>query len=299
MIILGNTNSDFTLNNGTGVVTLANSLNRESTVYYDIIVVVRDNGTPSFSTQVSISIVVTAINEFTPTFTNNGFYNMTLNEDVAIGTTVLTTHAHDSDSGDQGHVVYSMVSGDVDGTFQLGVETGEIVLKKALNFEERSFYRLVVRATDSASGSNVAKYSDAVVNITIHDLNDNTPVCFENFKVVQLLESAVVGTTVFKANCTDSDSADSGSLSYQIVTGNDDMKFNVTSSGDVNLISSLSFEVTSRYNLIVAVRDAGIPSKSINISLTIDIQPVNEFVPTFAEGNYYQVDLLENITLGK
>jgi hypothetical protein len=296
---LGNTNNDFTINNATGVISLARSLNSESTVHYDLIILVSDGGTPKRSSQVSISIVVTAINEFTPTFANNGFYNITLNEDVAVGTTVLTVHAQDSDSGEQGHVIYTLVSGDVGGVFQLGVKTGEIVLKRALDFETNSFHNLIIRASDSSTPSSLAKSSDATVNITITDLNDNPPVCQENFKVLTLLESTVVGTIVFKANCSDSDSANSGSLSYQILTGNDEMKFNVTPSGDVILVSALNIEHTSMYNLILMVMDAGVPSKSNSISLTIDVQPVNEYVPTFAQGNHYQLDVLENITIGK
>ncbi|KAK3732012.1 hypothetical protein QZH41_016882, partial [Actinostola sp. cb2023] len=294
-ITAGNTNSDFTINASTGVISLVNSLDGETTVYYDLVVLVSDQGTPQLTSEVKISIAVQAVNEFTPTFANNGFYNVTLNEDVAMGTTVLTVSAHDSDSDRQGDVSFAIISGNDAGMFELGVTTGAIVLKKALDYELHSFYSLVIRASD---GANLVKYSDATVNITIVDLNDSPPVCRERYKLTALLESTVTGTVVFKSNCTDSDSHNNALLSYHLTKGNEEGKFNVTSSGDVILINSLNSEQTSVYNLVVMVADAGSPSLSCNITLTINIQPVNEFVPTFAEGNLYDLYVLENITLG-
>lgn len=295
--LLGNTNSDFAINSSTGVISLTRSLDRETTKYYDIIVTVSDHGSPKLTTQINLGIAVTPINEFKPNFTKD-VYNVTLNEDVAIGTTVLTLTAHDSDSDSQGDITFEIVDGNKANMFLLGAKTGDIVLKKRLDYELQSSYSLLIRATDGAS-SALIKHSDVRVNLTIIDLNDNAPLCTERYKVIALLESTIKGTLIFKANCTDSDSSGNSLLSYDIITGNNEGIFNVTSSGDVMTIGGLDSERTSMYNLVVMVKDAGSPPLSCNITLTVSIQPVNEFVPMFASGDLYQLDVLENITLGK
>lgn len=271
-------------------------MDRETLTYYDLVILVSDSGTPQLSAQINIAIIVTPINEFPPNFTKNGFYNVTINEDTAVGTTLVTVTAHDSDSGKQGDIMFTMVSGNEQDMFQLGVKTGSIVLKRALDYEMQPEYSLVVRATDGAA-SGLVKYTDARVNVTVIDLNDNAPICIVREKVIALLETTIKGTVIFSANCSDSDSNSNALLSYQLV--NEQGKFNVTSSGDIMLINNLDIESTSLYNLVVMVTDAGSPTLSCNITLTVSVRPVNEYVPTFAVGDFYQLDVLENITLGK
>lgn len=257
-----------------------------------------DNGSPQLANQINLAIAVTPNNEFTPNFTKNGFYDVTINEDTAVGTILVTVTAHDSDIGNQGDVTFKIISGNENDMFQLGVKTGAIVLKKALDYELQSSYNLVVRASDGAL-SGLMKYTDATVNITIIDLNDNAPVCIVRDKVIALLETTVKGTNIFTANCTDSDSNNNTLLSYSLVEGNEQGKYNVTSSGDVILINDIDIESRSIYNLVVMVTDAGSPPLSCNITLTVSVLPVNEYVPTFATGNLYQLDVLEDITLGR
>ena len=280
------------------MVSLSNALNRESQVYYDLIITLTDNGSPTLSSEVTIYIIVTAINEYTPTFTQNGFYNASVNEDTPVGTTLVTVQALDGDSGLQGFVTYSISSGNVGNVFLLDSSDGTLTLRRPLDYEAVSQYSLTVLASDNAPAP-LTKWSLATVNITVLDLNDNAPSCSPIVEVVSLLESAAVGTVVFTANCTDPDS--NSVLTYTIAHGNDQNKFNVSSSsGEVRLNMTLNIEEESLYNLLLTVWDSGSPAKSTNISVTVNVLPVNEHAPTFiASDRLYEIDVLENITLGK
>ena len=281
----------------TGILSLSSSLNRESQVYYDVIINVTDGGSPQMYSEVPIYVIVTAINEYTPTFTQNGFYNLSVTEDTPVGTTLLRVQAQDGDSGVQGLVSYSITSGNEDNSFLLSSNDGSLTLRKLLDHEGHSQYSLTVRASDNAPAP-LTKWSLATVNITVMDLNDNAPSCSQSAEVVLLLESTVVGTVVFTANCTDIDSA--SLLSYHISQGNDKGKFNVSSSGEVRLNKPLNIEDESLFSLLLTVSDSGSPVKDTNISVTVSVLPVNEHAPVFiADDQLYQIDVLENITLGK
>lgn len=281
----------------TGILSLSSSLNRESQVYYDLIINVTDGGSPQMSSEVPIYVIVTAINEYTPTFTQNGFYNLSVTENTPVGTTLLTVQAQDGDSGVQGLVSYSITSGNKDNSFLLGSSDGSLTLRKLLDHEGHSQYSLTVRASDNAPAP-LTKWSLATVNVTVLDLNDNAPSCTQSAEVVLLLESTVVGTVVFTANCTDIDSA--SLLSYHISQGNDKGKFNVSSSGEVRLNKPLNIDDESLFSLLLTVSDSGSPVKNTNISVTVSVLPVNEHAPMFiADDQLYQIDVLENITLGK
>ena len=293
----GNTNSTFMVDSTTGILSLSSSLNRESQVYYDLIINVTDGGSPQMYSEVPIYVIVTAINEYTPTFTQNGFYNLSVTEDTPVGTTLLRVQAQDGDSGVQGLVSYSITSGNEDNSFLLSSSDGSLTLRKLLDHEGHSQYSLTVRASDNAPAP-LTKWSLATVNITVLDLNDNAPSCSQSAEVVLLLESTVVGTVVFTANCSDIDSA--SLLSYHISQGNDKGKFNVSSSGVVRLDKPLNIEDESLFSLLLTVSDSGSPVKDTNISVTFSVLPVNEHAPLFiADDHLYQIDVLENITLGK
>ena len=68
----------------------------------------------------------------------------------------------------------------------------------------------------------------------------------------------------------------------------------------MHLHAHLNIEEKSLYNLLLTVSDSGSPVKSSNILVTVSVLPVNEHAPTFvASDQLYQIDVMENITLGK
>lgn len=146
----GNTNSTFSVDSNTGILSLSAALNLESQAYFDLIIAVSDNGSPQLSTQVTAYIVITAVNEFAPIFTRNGFYNLSVPEDTPVGTSLVTVQAQDEDSGKQGMVFYSLSIGNEDGMFLLDPNLGNLILRKPLDREARSRYSLTVRASDNA-----------------------------------------------------------------------------------------------------------------------------------------------------
>ena len=70
-----------------------------------------------------------------------------------------------------------------------------------LDYETIKEYQLTVRATDSVSG----ELSDVLLNISIEDVNDNSPQFVRPVYKADVGETAQVGTSVTKVEATDRD----------------------------------------------------------------------------------------------
>ena len=107
------------------------------------------------SGMLEISIVVTDINDNSPQFEQSA-YHVIVEEDVEMGQSLLNVSAFDADEGVNGKVVYgfakqtlSSVAGSI---FQINSATGEIVIRKGLDYEKDSNYLLLVTAKDMGPG---------------------------------------------------------------------------------------------------------------------------------------------------
>ena len=96
---------------------------------------------------------------------------MSVPENQAVGTVVVSVSAPDADSADttDGRVIYAVASG-ATALLTLGSATGDVLLAGELDYETATVHTLVVTATD---GVNTAT---ATVTVSVVDVNDNAPV---------------------------------------------------------------------------------------------------------------------------
>lgn len=80
--------------------------------------------------------------------------------------------------------------------------TGLIYIVNRLDYEARSKYELLVRATDSVSGS----HSEVPVSVSVDDANDSPPEFSNNEYNVTLSEATPSGTVVLAVSAHDLDS---------------------------------------------------------------------------------------------
>ena len=288
-------NDAFVIDESLGEITTVKELDFEESQVYTLHVQAVDSngGIDAMSSTVIVTVNVGNINEYEPRFTKSTYTDV-IPEDTAIGTSILTVSADDSDSGDDGLVVYSMPDHPY---FYLNSKSGEIRLKNALDYEtiHKSFNFEVV-ATDS---SMFPESSSSTISISVTDVNDNSPYCNPSVYVVTFSEDTGTGTQIAKLNCNDTDSASNAELSYDIISVNSlqsDGKFSVNSEGSIILESPLDFEAMQSYNIIVGVTDNGVQKLSASATIKLDISDINEFDPVFDEAAY-EVNVVEN-TIG-
>ena len=85
--------------NSTGAISTALALDYETGVLHDLVIKVVDQGSSPRSTTVKVTVDVTDINEYAPTFTGM-VASMNLPESTAVGNAVATIVATDLDTSD-------------------------------------------------------------------------------------------------------------------------------------------------------------------------------------------------------
>ncbi|EDO25526.1 predicted protein, partial [Nematostella vectensis] len=102
--------------------------------------------------------------------------------DTAIGVTIATVAATDADHGSDGAISFAIIAGNEEDKFLIDTTSGVIELKRPLDRESTGSYILTVLARDHGSPN---KSSNASVDVTVVDVNDNAPNCSVTAHVVE------------------------------------------------------------------------------------------------------------------
>lgn len=130
-----------------------------------------------------------------------------------------------------------------------------------LDYEEKSFFELTIRATDSVSGV----YAEVPVTILLQDVNDCPPEFTEENYNVSISEAAQFGTAILTIVALDGDTGINKEITYSIAK--DDNKENEyffidEVDGTIYLKQSLDHEESSLHHFVVIATDKGMPNLS-------------------------------------
>ncbi|XP_065068670.1 protocadherin Fat 4-like isoform X2 [Rhopilema esculentum] len=168
--------TDFNLNQNTGAITV-NSIDYERKSQYSLVVIAQDNGMPWRQNRALVDIIITDINDNAPVISPVS-YSINISEAALIGLQITTIKASDVDTGVNGQLVYSIVSGNNLQRFQINADTGVISINGSLDYESaEENYTLTISVQDKG-GLKAA--SNATVFIRVFDVNDNQPVFVYN-----------------------------------------------------------------------------------------------------------------------
>lgn len=286
-IASGNAESKFQIDTG-GQLKLSATLDAETTKLYMLTVVATDAGTPPLTGTTVVLLQVTNVNEYQTEFlTTGGAYSHTLPENTALGTLIFTVTAQDLDVGSA--ITYAITVGN-DNSFTVDRQAGNIYLTKLLDRETTPSYSLTISANNGQGD-----VTNAILALTITDVNDNDPVFSQNVYTAQVIENYPIGGSVKRVTCTDADSGVNKDLTLSIVAGNTGNAFRITS--DVIEVNSvLDYETTNKYVILVESKDNGSPRRSSTATVDIDITPVYA-QPRFAS-NAQSITIAENTQIG-
>uniref|UniRef100_UPI003EBE4DC0 cadherin EGF LAG seven-pass G-type receptor 2 precursor n=1 Tax=Danio rerio TaxID=7955 RepID=UPI003EBE4DC0 len=271
-------NFPFTINNSTGWIVVAAELDRETVDFYNFGVEARDHGAPAMSSSASISMTILDVNDNNPEFTQKAYY-MRLNEDAAVGTSVVTVSAVDQDINSV--VTYQISSGNTRNRFSITSQSGGglITLALPLDYKLERQYVLTVTASDGT------RFDTAKVYVNVTDANTHRPVFQSSHYTVNINEDRPVGTTVVMISATDEDTGENARITY--IMDDSIPQFNIDSdSGAVTTQMELDYEDQVSYTLAITARDNGIPQKSDTTYLEILVNDVNDNSPVFQRDRY-------------
>ncbi|XP_045205573.2 protocadherin beta-15-like [Mercenaria mercenaria] len=266
---------------------LKSLLDRESKDKYNVVIIAMDGGNPKKFGAVSVNITVTDANDNAPIFTQTN-YNITVRENVTIGSTVLTVTARDKDIGNNGKITYRLSKNQLDARvnniFEISQDDGELKLKDKLVYESGTSYKIIVEASDNGKQPHVTQ---AIVKVYVIDVGNNPPSLQINLleqgntKFKNILESANPGTFVAHINVVDTDTNENGEVECEI----SDKKFELLRMGRKGykavVKSKLDRETQDLHNIIVSCHDFGTPSLTASSSFLVSILDENDCAPIF------------------
>uniref|UniRef100_UPI00358EE5FD cadherin EGF LAG seven-pass G-type receptor 2 isoform X3 n=1 Tax=Myxine glutinosa TaxID=7769 RepID=UPI00358EE5FD len=267
----------FAINDVTGLVTVASELDRELSDRYEVTVVVQDHGKRSLNSSAIVGITVRDVNDNEPKFTRDT-YDVRLNEDAAVGTSVLTVTATDQDLNNI--VTYEIISGNTRSRFTMNSKSGFISLTRPLDYKQERRYSLTVRASDSKL------WSKAYVHVNVTDANTHRPVFQSSHYSVSIGEDQPVGSLVVVISATDEDIGDNARITYLMEDNTPQFKID-PDTGAVNTLLPLDYEYQNGYTLAITAKDNGIPQKSDTTFVDILLTDVNDNSPEFLQNEYY------------
>ncbi|KAL0891925.1 hypothetical protein ABMA27_015170 [Loxostege sticticalis] len=282
----GNTRGRFSITsqNGRGLITVAQPLDFKQERRYVLTITATDSGGRSDTAMVHINI--TDANNYAPVF-ENAPYTAAVFEDAPIGTTVLVVSATDSDVGVNAQITYSLsseISNEAvahhDQEFVINPQTGAITTNKLLDRETMSGYLLTVTARDGG----VPSLSDTTdVEISVVDVNDNEPVFKQQLYTANIMEDALVGTSVTQVSATDADVGLNGRVHYELDTKDrEEGSFVIDpASGVIRTNKALDRESVATYDLKALAIDGGTPPQSSTVIVHIKVEDINDSPPVF------------------
>ncbi|KAF7666879.1 hypothetical protein LDENG_00090080 [Lucifuga dentata] len=293
----GNQDGKFSVGFRDGVVRTVVGLDRETQAAYTLVIEAIDNG-PAGSRRTGTATVfveVQDVNDNRPIFLQNS-YETSIRENVPQGTSILQVQATDADQGENGRVLYRILTGNSNRLFSIDRNIGLVTRGlQALDRETSSSHVLEVEAYNSDQGS---MRSSVRVIIYVDDANDEVPVFTQQqYNRLGLRETAGIGTSVIVVRATDPDTGDGGAVAYAIVSGADH-KFEVdVSTGLVITVDYLDYETKTSYLMNISATDQAPPFHKgfCTVYVTL-LNELDEAVAFFSAG--YEASLQENIATG-
>ncbi|XP_073932931.1 protocadherin beta-4-like isoform X3 [Castor canadensis] len=258
------------------------ALDREAQAEFSLTLMAVDGGSPPRSGSVLVQILVMDVNDNAPEFVNTP-YGVQVLENSPADSAILSVLARDADAGEFGTVSYGLwqASEEIQQTFSINEVTGEIRLKKKLDFEKIKSYHVDLEARDGGGLSG-----KGTVVIEVVDVNDNAPELTISSLTSAIPEDAPE-TVVSIFRIRDRDSGDNGKMICSIP---DNLPFVLkpTFKNFYTLVTErpLDRESRSQYNITFTVSDLGTPRLQTEHSISVQVSDVNDNAPAFTHTSY-------------
>ncbi|KAF0309990.1 Protein dachsous [Amphibalanus amphitrite] len=292
-------NGAFSIDPVSGVISTTRVLDHEARAVYRLEVVARDGGVPPRQATHPITINVLDLNDNSPTFATSSL-TFSIQENSPIGFKVGTVEAIDRDAGENGRVSYTILSGNLNDTFDIDRSTGALFTSREVDYEMASEYQLTIAAAD-ASATN-PQNGEITVTIGVRDVNDNAPAFGDELVLFSVAEDTAPGTAVWNFSASDADSGAAGTVRYSISQQSPRPAFAIDQySGALTLREAIDYEVHAEYTVIVTATDQAEPVRSrLSTSLTaqIIVQDVNDHAPVFVRAGGGGVTVHEDEPVG-
>ncbi|XP_056455886.1 protocadherin gamma-A11-like [Gadus chalcogrammus] len=280
-------------------------LDREKQPFYDLTIVAKDAGNPPLSSELTLTIAVSDVNDNKPEFSRN-LYTFYLNENNAQGTSLFSVTATDRDEGENAVITYHIIrDGSTDSKItpilNINPENGDIQALQSFDFEKLKMFKFLVLASD---GGIPKMNSNVTVNVFILDQNDNAPVILYPLSsngsaegVEETARNMKAGHLVTKVRAYDADVGYNGWLlfSFELVT--DHSLFGLDRyTGRIRTLRSFTETDEAQHKLVILVKDNGNVSLSATATVVVKLVEPKEAISASDVKSVSKADDESNVT---
>ncbi|XP_047441106.1 protocadherin gamma-A4-like isoform X26 [Mugil cephalus] len=254
-------------------------LDRERASEYNITVTCSDEGVPSLSSSVTLTLQISDVNDNAPVFERSS-YEAYIVENNTPGLSIFTVKARDADWNQNARVSYILEDSSVNGVpvssyVSVSADSGVIHAVRSFDYEQIKDFQFRIKAQD---GGSPPLSSNVTVKVMIQDQNDNPPQVLYPVQtggslVAEMVpRSADVGYLVTKVVAVDVDSGQNAWLSYKLQKATDRALFEVgLQNGEIRTIRQVTDKDAVKQRLTVIVEDNGQPSRSATVILNVAV----------------------------
>ena len=280
--IVGNSswNGTFTVNSASGEVILNRSLHEKVGDIYKVTVLISDLGIPMLTTNTTVEFRVTYASDV-EIFFKSQFYEANVTENSAENASVVQVTAY-VPGLPYAFIVYSL---EKNAPFKINSNDGHVLMNTTVDRESNAFFSLTVTAH---YGQNIS--TNATINVTILDQNDNAPVPYP-VPLQVIPYNLPAGGEVCQVNASDRDSGKNAALKFHLLGDVFSLYRIGKESGVIFVNSSLRDLNESFWQLLIEVSDSGRPSLSSNMTVNISVL----FPPRFTR-SFSNITVVEDIS---
>ncbi|XP_057591797.1 cadherin-17 isoform X2 [Hippopotamus amphibius kiboko] len=257
------------------------SLRKQDAPQYNLTVEVSDK---DFKTLCLVQIHIIDINDQIPIFEKADYGNLTLPEDTAVGSVILTIQATDADEPLTGSskILYRITQGDSEGRLEIETDpetnTGYVKIKKPLDFETVAFHNIVFQAENPEPlvlGVQYNASSSATFRLIVTDVNE-APQFSQQVYQVKVSEDMAKGTKVANVTAKDPEGLN---ISYSLRGDKRSWLKIDPITGEIFSVAPLDREAESLYRIQVVATEVGGSSLSSTAQFHLTLTDVNDNPP--------------------
>ncbi|XP_029020923.1 protocadherin gamma-A11-like isoform X2 [Betta splendens] len=269
----------FSINENTGVVSVAGPIDFEKEKKYELRLEARDRGGLTGTSKLIID--VSDVNDNAPVI-NIMSFSSTVSEDAPLGTTIAVINVKDADSEKNGQITCTTDKSLPFKTQSSLTNYYNLITNQLFDRESTPEFAIKILAIDSGSP---ALSSSVMLQLKITDVNDNVPLFDKSSYSAHVFENNSPGMSITFVSAKDSDWNQNAKISYFLedtqITGSPVSNYLSINSetGVISAIRSFDYEQIKELQLTVKAQDGGSPPLSSNVTVKILIQDQNDNPP--------------------
>ena len=202
----------------------------------------------------------------------------------------LQISVSDQDSGNDGHITYTITNGNQNGLYEI-TQNGNLTVAGVLDRETTPNFVLTIEAVDNPTTGTSRKSKPINVAIALRDMNDNSPIFDQQQCLIYVSDDVEVFSKVTTIGATDMDEGANKQLEYSMAGDNADSTSYLeeyftfsASNADIFVKKQLDLNVqnltSKQISFSVIAKDNGAPSLNTSMSCQLVIQGENKYSPS-------------------